>query len=142
MGTGVPVTIRWTEKEGKIPPCDFVNKRGQFIDEFKENKSEALEESQRIISDVTKLFEQKKTLTKADKEKIVEQLNKLNMNIGSNMDFIAEQFNKQLDKTLMEAKGEIEAFCQNKVNSIASVELIKHKDELLQLENPVDLNIE
>ena len=40
MGSGIPVTIRWTEKDGKIPPCDFVNKREQFADEFKEKKRE------------------------------------------------------------------------------------------------------
>ena len=41
MGSGVPVTIRWTEKDGKIPPCDFVSKREQFADEFKEKKKES-----------------------------------------------------------------------------------------------------
>lgn len=35
QGTGIPVTIRYTEKDGKIPPCDFVSKREQFTDEFK-----------------------------------------------------------------------------------------------------------
>lgn len=62
----------------------------------------------------------------------------LNMNIGCNMDFIADQFNKQMDETIAEAKGEIEAFMQNKVNSIASEALVKHKDELLKLENPTE----
>lgn len=32
-------------------------------------------------------------------------------------------FNEQMDKTVMEAKGEIEAFCQNKLNSIAQAAL-------------------
>ena len=27
---GVPVTVRYTEKDGKIPPCDFVSKRNSL----------------------------------------------------------------------------------------------------------------
>lgn len=139
MGSGVPVTIRWTEKDGVIPSCDFVSKREQFEDEFKEKRKKATDESQQLIKDVTEMFEQKKNLTKADRQEILSKLSKLSMDIGCNMDFISEQFNKQMDKTIMEAKGEIEAFCQNKVNSIANAALVEHKDDLLGLENPVDI---
>lgn len=142
MGSGVPVTIRWTEKDGKIPPCDFVSKREQFTDEFNEKRKKATEDAQQIIKDVTELFSQKKALTKADKDVILNKLHHLNMDIGCNMDFIADQFNEQMDKTVMEAKGEIEAFMQNKVNSIASATLVEHRDELLALENPVDAKLE
>lgn len=142
MGSGVPVTIRWTEKDGKIPPCDFVSKREQFADEFKEKRKRATEDAQQLIKDVTELFSQKKALTKADKDAILNKLHHLNMDIGCNMDFIADQFNEQMDKTVMEAKGEIEAFMQNKVNSIASAALVEHRDELLALENPVDAKLE
>lgn len=140
MGSGVPVTIRWTEKDGKIPPCDFVSKREQFADEFKEKRKRVTEDAQQLIEDITELFSQKKALTKADKNAILNKLHHLNMNIGRNMDFIADQFNEQMDKTIMEAKGEIEAFCQNKVSSIASAALVEHKEDLLRLENPVDIN--
>lgn len=139
MGSGVPVTIRWTEKDGKIPPCDFVSKREQFTDEFKEKRKKAMEDSQQIIKDVMELFNQKKSLTKADKDVILKKLHHLNMDIGCNMDFIADQFNKQMDQTVMEAKGEIESFMQNKVNSIASAALVEHRDDFLKLENPVDM---
>lgn len=47
-----------------------------------------------------------------------------------------------MDKTVTEAKGEIESFCQNKINSIASAALVEHKDELLKLENPVNINLD
>ena len=142
MGSGVPVTIRWTEKDGKIPSCDFVSKREQFADEFKEKRKKATNESQQIIKDVAEMFEQKKNLTKADRQEILSKLSKLSMDIGCNMDFIADQFNEQMDKTVMEAKGEIEAFMQNKVNSIASAALVEHRDELLALENPVESKLE
>ena len=66
----------------------------------------------------------------------------LNSNIGSSIVFIADQFNEQMDKTVMEAKGEIESFCQNKINTIANAALVEHRDEFLKLENPVDIESE
>jgi hypothetical protein len=138
MGSGVPVTIRWTEKDGKIPSCNFVNKRTQFVNEFKEKRKKATENAQQIIKDVEELFIQKKTLTKSDKEEILNKLSRLNSEIGGNMDFIAKQFNEQMDKTVMEAKGEIESFVQNKINSIANVALTEHRDKLLSLESPIE----
>lgn len=141
-GSGVPCTIRYTEKDGRIPECDFVSKREQFTDEFKGKTKEAMNESQQLIQDVTDLFSQKKALTKADKEAIISKLRKLSMDLGCNLDFIADQFNEQMDKTVMEAKGEIESFCQNKINAIANAALVEHKDEILKLENLVDIESE
>lgn len=77
--------------------------------------------------------------------KLLAQKKKLNMltyDIGSNIGFIADQFNEQMDKTVMEAKGEIESFCQNKINAIANASLVEHREEFLKLENPVDIESE
>lgn len=139
QGTGIPCTIRYTEKDGKIPPCDFVSKREQFTDEFKGKIEDAMNESQQLIQDVTDLFSQKKSLTKADKEAVVNKLRKLSMDIGCNMEFVADQFNVQMNKTVKEAKGEIEAFCQNKITSIANAAMMEHKEDFLQLDSPVDI---
>lgn len=74
------------------------------------------------------------------KQQEADAITMLNYDIGSNIGFVADQFNKQMDKTIMEAKGEIESFCQNKINSIANAELVKKRDEVLKLENPVDVD--
>jgi len=142
QGTGIPVTIRYTEKDGRISSCDFVSKREQFTGEFKEQTNKAMKKSKELINDVIELFSSKKTLTKADKENILKKLNILNSDIGSNIGFIADQFNEQMDKTVMEAKGEIESFCQNKINAIANASLVEHREEFLKLENPVDIESE
>lgn len=141
-GTGVPCTIRYTEKDDRIPECDFVSKREQFTDEFKEKREKVTKESQQLLQNVADLFTQKKSLTKSDKEAVMSKLSKLSMDIGCNLDFIADQFNEQMDKTVMEAKGEIESFCQNKINASASAALVGHRDEILKLENPVDIENE
>lgn len=139
MGTGVPVTLRLTEKDGRIPECDFVNKKEQFQDELKESLDKATEISCSLIEEVKQLFTEKKSLNKTDKEYIVEKLTQIASEINTNVSFTYRQFNKQMDKTVAEAKGEIEAFCQNKLNSIAQAALMEHKEEFEKLENPVDI---
>lgn len=139
MGTGVPVTFLYTEKDGRLPECNFENKREQFTKEFSNTVGKAYESSKSLIKDLEDLFSQKKSFTKADKENILSKLNQINSNIGSNMEFVAEQFNEQMDKTVREAKGEVEAFCQNKITSIANAAIAEKKEEILQLDNPVDI---
>lgn len=136
VNSGVPITLRFTEKDGKIPPCEFTPKREQFLKEFQEKREKATEDTENLIDEVTKLF-QKKSLTKGDRMEILSTLQRINGEIGRNMDFIAKMFNQQMDTTVREAKGEVEAFCQNKVQQLASGALIEHRDELEALEGPV-----
>lgn len=119
MGSGVPVTLRFTEKDGYIPKCSFDNKRKQFSKEFNDKLKKANTDTNDLIKTVTELFN-KKSLTKEDKKLVLSALNKISSNIGCNASFIADQFEEQMDKTIMEAKGEVEAFVQNRISSIAA----------------------
>ena len=44
-----------------------------------------------------------------------------------------------MEKTVTEAKGEIEAFAENRLMSIAQAALVENREDLMKLENPVDL---
>ena len=61
---------------------------------------------------------EKKTIGKADRAEILSKLDMIIQEIGSNTKFIQKQFHEQMDKTVLEAKAEIEAFTQNKLTSI------------------------
>lgn len=139
MGTGIPVTLRFTEKDGVIPECEFINKRDQFKNEFKNKLDSTMETSKGLIKEVEELFLSKKSLNKKDKEEIINKLIKIYNNISHNAEFVCDQFNEQMDKTVMEAKGEIEAFYQNKLNSIAYAAIAENIEEIKLLENPVDV---
>lgn len=115
-----------------------MDKRQQFVQEVDEKINEAMATSQELLNDIANLFSNKKTFTKADRETVLSKLQVLSNNIGTNLSFIAEMFNEQMDKTVCEAKGEIEAFCQNKINAIATTALVENRDEILKLNNPVD----
>jgi len=136
---GVPVTIKWTEKDGITPDCPYISKRKQFTEELKEHREKVVKESKQLISDVARIFE-KKNLTKSDKEEVLSKLSRLNSDLGGNLDFINDMFNEQMDKTVQEAKGEIETFCQNKIHAIASNAIAERREEFKKLDNPIDLN--
>ena len=118
QGDGVPCTLREVMGERK-EECPFENKRMQFENEIKEHIEEIHSDTEKLIKEVAYLFNEKKTLNKADKEKVIDLLNKINREIKSNTPFIMSQFNEQMDKTVKEAKGEVEAFTQNKMHSLA-----------------------
>ena len=62
--------------------------------------------------------------------------------VGCNSTFIYDQFTKQMDKTISEAKGEIEAFCERKMHSIALAAIAEKENLLLEdsFENPIDMD--
>jgi len=130
MGSGVPVTIRWLQKDGKIADCPFTDKKQTFEDEFDTHIKNTNKEAKDLIHEVETLFKEKKTLTKADKTAILSKLNRLSNDIGTNTRFIYTMFNEQMDKTVTEAKGEIEAFMQNRMFSIANQALVENKDTM------------
>lgn len=142
VGDGVPCTIRYTEKDGYIPMISENNsKRQQFVNEFSRTIRKAMDQVQDVVTEIQNTLDTKKTLGVKDRKELVSKLQQVKYNIGCNLDFCADQFNEQMDKTVSEAKGEIEAFCQNKINSIASAALVERKDEMKTLENPVELYV-
>lgn len=138
MGDGVPVTVRFTEQDGYVLGMPFVGKQEQFEQEFTEHLDDIKNEANNTIREVKQIFDSK-TVGKRDRDLILSKLEHLVMQIGSNTEFIYRQFNEQMDKTVTEAKGEIEAFCQNKIHSIAQSALVDHKDEFVKFENPIDI---
>jgi len=141
MGSGVPVTVRWTEKDGSVPECDFINKRIQFQDEFSKQMNEVNQNMNRLVKEVSTMFSDKKNINQTDRKNILSSLLQIQTEVSSNTKYAYKCFNEQLDKTVTEAKGEIEAFCQNKINSIAQRALVEHSDEVRLLENPVDIDM-
>ena len=115
--TGVPCTILYTEKDGNAQPCDFAVTRKKFEDEFKENRIRANQRANELIEDLKGSLS-KGRMTKKEMQDCISKLHMLSMDINENTDFIYKQFNKQLDKSSMEAKGEVEAFVQHKLQSL------------------------
>lgn len=142
MGDGIPVTIRYA-REGDLHECEnppFIDRSSVHRAEFKEHLDDVYETSQNLIHTLEEKFATKKTFNKADKEEILKALRRIKMNIGCNQDFQISQFDRQMERTTTEAKGEIEAFFNNKINQIAQQALVDNPEKLFgELHPPVYL---
>lgn len=132
-GSGVPVTIKYLNGQ-KMDDCPYVDKRKQFENEFSDKLNTVNDDVNKLIDDITALFNEKKTLTLKDKTAIMTKLYTIQQNIGTNTAYVYEQFNEQMEKTIAEAKGEIELFFQNKIHAFASTGLVENNET-----NPVSL---
>ena len=139
VGDGVPCTLRFTELDGYIPECDFTSKVEQFKGEFSNQLSGVQNDLKTIIKEVEDILETRKTLRKSDKEKILSALYKVQADVGCNAEYVLDSFNEQMDKTMTEAKGEIESFIQNQVQRFAADALIEKAEDEEELKKLVTL---
>ena len=103
-----------------------------FEDEFKADVQKVGGKISSAIENAKMLLSTKGTIKKADKQRIIGLLESVAQDINSNMPFVETQFNNAMDKSVHEAKGEIEGFIQNKITSLG-IEAIR--DQFPQITN-------
>ncbi len=131
-GGGLPCTI--TRLNGKrIEGEPIQNKRKQFVNDFKESmKTEA--ERLEILNECISELEDKGRAGKNDIKALRQRFNSAKQQIESNIPFVAKSFNEQMDKTVKEAKGEIEGYLQNKIQHLG-IESLKEQFNVKLIEN-------
>lgn len=121
---GVPCTIRYKDYE-YVDPCPYENVRKTFQEEFKSDIQKVLGRTQKVMKMVEEKLKAPGTLKKADRVKMAEHLYHIEQDIRANMPFVQQQFDKQMDQTVTEAKGEIEAFFSSTIHALGSEKLIE-----------------
>jgi hypothetical protein len=130
--SGTPCTItRIGTKSIERPK--FVNRRLQLEEEFKDKMKTLDEKLDTLISDSTNILSSGKVLTKKDKETIMNEITMLKQEIRSNLPFIHSSFNEQIDKTVTEAKGEIEGFYEAKIRNLG-IEALQDQIKVPEIE--------
>ena len=103
QGDGTPITIEYVTGDEKAhresPPVS--NKRDQFDSELNEHLAEAIQMLDRLKDSIRT-------------QKGKKEVDLIKQQLRSNLPFIEEQFASQMDKTVTEAKAEIEAFAVNR----------------------------
>lgn len=130
-GSGVPVTIRQFDKERPEDP-PYESKRAQHSQEFRKamhEKAERFKEGEARLQELLK----KPKLSKADKNEMDLLFRTLSTAFTSSMPYFEGTFQEQMDKTVTEAKGEIEAFITNAVQKTGLTALQK-EGKMLGLE--------
>lgn len=114
IGDGSPVTIRSVHGK-RMANCPHENKRMQHSKEFKERMAQFGNSLTQTKTDIYSMIE--KRLPKKDQQELKNMLDGLIQEIRNNIPFFENQFSEQIDKTVTEAKGEVEAFITNKIMS-------------------------
>lgn len=114
QGLGTPCTILSRDGE-RMPDCDFTNKRQEFENEMQEHMDTLQEKLSKLTEQAEDILINKKSVGKADREAILRGIASLRQEIQANVPFVLEQFNEQMDKTVTEAKMEVDAYTHRKV---------------------------
>lgn len=125
MGEGIPVTIRYIGYD-QVEDPPVVDKKELHCTEFDQQVRKTYKKCQDLIRRVEEILTTKTTFNKKEREELLSTLTQLAHGIGSNQTFQLSQFQEQMDKTVLEAKGEIEAFVNHKMLQLAQQTLVEH----------------
>lgn len=131
--SGVPCTIRSRDGEG-IPLPDFENERTKMDDEFARTMQNIARKVDRLTETSRELLE-KKSLTKADRETIRNQIQAATSELRSHFPTISMLYNEQLDKATVESKANVTSFVESTVRSLGLQSLSELTDLRQQLEH-------
>lgn len=139
QGNGTAVTLKELCIDGEykvIPNPPIIDKRKQFDSEFEKIM---LRLSRKIDGQKKAILEMIEKMPKKYQQEMTIRLNSMYREISDHIPFIKKQFTEQMDKTTLEAKGEIEGFFLNKIHSLG-VEQLNLKDVMStkQLEDKKD----
>ena len=131
VGTsGVPCTLVY--KDGHyLEECPFKNKTDTLKEELGTEIRDIAKLTKTLSTDIVDKLKNKKTLSKADKDEIIQLIGRLNRGLSSELDYILERCQEQLTNMTLQAKGEVEAYINSKVRQLG---LERLKEEVPRIE--------
>ena len=116
-GEGNPCTLIYMQ--GKtMPPVPEVSKIDVFEQEMSNQYHNLSVDARIAATNAMKLLKEKATINKGDRDVIYAAVEKLFRELDSNLPFMKEQFKGEMNKVVMEAKSEVEAFIQTRINDL------------------------
>jgi len=125
IGTGVPCTIRFIHDVGVIDGIqDVLLETERSIKGFEGSLEQIVERITERSVEIEKMMRKQK-LSKDDKEFVVWTINKVLQDVTSNWPYVLEQFGKAVEKTVVAAKSEVDAFVTHVVQKTGLEQLKK-----------------
>ncbi len=115
MGDGIPVTLAFTEKDGRLESPEFSSITETHTNEFKQQTKDVVKVAEDLLASMQDLLSGSGTVKKADREVMMKGIEKVVREIGANMPFMEKSFTEAMDNVVTDAKGTIEAFYQQRV---------------------------
>lgn len=116
VGDGVPCTIERFNGESRPQIEEFSTVQAEAQAQMS-NQLDRLFEKSKVALDKARSIIEKGAPKKADKEELLYLLTQLSHGIGSNIKFAGKCFDEKVEKMVTQAKGEVEAFISNKIQS-------------------------
>lgn len=132
-GSGTPVTIVSIEGTD-MEACPQTNKVHEFDNEFKNHINKITENINDLVEKTKDILSQKKAPNKSEKESIIKNLQSIKQEWGNNLEFINKMFTEQMQRTVLESKGEVEGFILNKIQNLGLESLKELNIEIKKLE--------
>lgn len=132
VGDGVPCTVEYVNGK-EVPNLPPRNTRGSFDKEMTARLAELTEKvkaaMQKVEADLSGLSGKKR-------ESVLAELRSLAQEVESNLPFVANQFDRHMERTVEKAKAEVAGYIQNETRRAGLVALNGTTPPLLALPEP------
>jgi hypothetical protein len=134
VGTGVPATLRYHNGESFDSP-ELPTKAEEFRSEIESALTKAMDGIRSAQTEVNGLLNDDKPIGKKGKLELQEMLRRLNGLAEGTIPFIMEQFSKQMSKTVVEAKAEVDAFVTHAIQQ-TGLKALREAAPNIEIEGP------
>lgn len=128
IGDGIPCTIRQLGRHS-YPDPPYESPVDVFQREFETKMQNLGKECASLVEDSVKMLKDKPTINKADRDFLLNSIRKLIQEVTSNTPFVSQQFNESMEKTISQAKNEIETFVTNRITALG-IDAVKDNPSL------------
>jgi hypothetical protein len=128
---GQPITLDYvTGEKERIPDTPYFSKVEQFNQEFQDQ----INVVGKHFDDVLKLAKE----TNAQK-RLIKEIEQLRMHFKNNLPFVNESFTEQMENTVKEAKGEVEAFVTGMIHNYGIEAIRKQTPQISEFPKDIKL---
>ena len=125
QGSGTPITIKFVKGDTEMrPEPPIENKREEFVKDHKDSLETTITQLEELI--------QHPRLPVAARR----QAERIKNGMINSMPFLADQFERQMERTITEAKAEIEAFALHREQSMGKAAVLDHDNINPQIQSP------
>jgi hypothetical protein len=112
-GAGVPCTIRYLNGKSVVKPPKG-ERQDEIKDKFKKEAQKYATRATELAAEARKILAEK-NLKAADRNKLTHLLEAIANQMSHNLPFVLDCFNEEMDKTVAEAKAEVDAMFTHKI---------------------------
>lgn len=119
-GSGTPCTIQrvWEGDEYKtLPDPPQLTKKATYVEEFKKDVEKISKDLDAALK-MAQAMEAKPSVTKGERKEMTDKIEALTRNIQSNLPFILDMFNENVEKVTAEAKNEVEQYRRDMIHRL------------------------